>query len=242
MDTQNQTNVPTLQTAIALTLAMFKEDEQFSFVRPYVAANCTNVEGYRHAVIRYRVTGTDKVEKPAKMATIPSIVLPEDSYKLPDDAKKVLIGVLEDQQDAIIRTIIDDKKDIVDWSSVNLQATLNALTATRVSNRLTRDGIENWFNASVVKTAAELRGEQVAEQKGFAKGSEQWNKQVAGSVQAYRDNFGKLAAAVPNLGQNTAVALQNILKTSEAADDMALALGKKLHQILNPVVVGDGDL
>jgi hypothetical protein len=239
METTNQT-IPTLSAVTAATLAAFKEDEAFSFVRPYNAA-AVGIEGYRHSVIRWRVTGTNKVEKPAKMVTIPAVTLPDD-WAMSDEAKAVLIAAIEDQQDALIRDAIEAKKDIVDWSDVDLTSALAALTATRISSRLTKEGIENWFMVAgnVVRQYCEARGTEIADKKSL-EGDER-KKQIAGTSNAYKAGFAKLAAAVPNLPMEDATRLLNMLTLSEAADDMAKALGKKLNQILNPPAANNGDL
>src|SRR5258705_5877937 len=85
--------------------AAFKADKQLSFIRPY-DPKASSIAGYRHAVVRYRDTTKGVSVKPAKMVTIPVIFLSDD-YLMPEVAAKVLVGVLEDEQDVIIRDAID---------------------------------------------------------------------------------------------------------------------------------------
>src|SRR5260221_2625541 len=196
--------------------------------------------GYRHAVIRYRVVGKTAVDKPAKMATIPQIKLDADNYLLPKQAETVLLGVLEDQQDGMIRDMIESGKNTIAWEDVTLEKTLSALTATRISNRLTREIVESWADAAI-RPFTDARAQQVAEAKGFTSDATKVSAQQAATFNAYKDNLAKLAAAVPNVGQDTATQLQVFLKGSKLDDDIAKVLNKKLHAILNPAAAS-GDL
>lgn len=217
--------------------AAFKADTQVSFIRPY-DPKATEVTGYRHSIIRYRDTSKGTAIKPAKMVTIPAVTMPE-SYAMPEKAAKVLLGVIEDTQDSIIRSLIDEGESLIQWDKVTLEACLDNLTAVRTSQRLTGEQIAAWVSVALVSLLTQ-RGQQVAEAKGYD--ATKTAAQVAATINAYKDGFAKLAAPVPNLGQEKAQALQNMLTQANVSDDIGNALRKRLHAILNPAEANNGDL
>jgi hypothetical protein len=235
----NAIPVLTSPEAQSLDFTKFNAEKQFSFVVPY-NPKVSEMLGYRHAVVRYRVTGTNKVDKPAKMSTVPQIKLDADNYLLPKQAETVLLGVLEDQQDGMIRDMIESGRNTIAWEEITLEKTLFALTATRISNRLTRETVELWADVAI-RPFTDLRAQQVAEAKGFAADVAKVAAQVAATFNAYKDNLAKLAAAVPNVGMDTAKQLQVFLEGSKLDDDIAKVLNRKLHAILNPAAAS-GDL
>lgn len=211
----------------------FKLESSISFIRPY-DPKAASITGYRHAIIRYRDTSKGVSIKPAQMCTIPELSLPDDYSLLPDKAVAVLKGVICDEQDAIIKQAIEDKKSIISWSDVSLDACLDSLTATRVSQRLTLEQINAWVRVAMVATIR-----QRAEQK-LSEGAKDYqgktlDQAFAILMNAYAEKYSKLSAPVPNLGMETATMLHNQLLTSELDDDIAKALRAKLHAILNPI-------
>src|SRR5260221_3320398 len=234
--------VPVLADATVLTtsFAAFRLDERFSFIRAY-DPKVQSIPEYRHAVLRFRNT-EHKVIKTAQMATVSQIKLPEDFVLVMDaKAQQVFLGVLEDAEDEIIRNMYETHKaSKVSWDELGMQKALDYLTAERVSKRLTKEQIENWFNIAG-KQFCDVRAAQICEAKGI-KDSETVAKQQAGTLNAYRKAMCSLAAPVPNLGENEANALQNMLVVSKLDDDMAKVLKAKLHAILHPEVTENGDL
>jgi len=213
-------------------------ERQVSFVRKHDAKVTAGPE-YRVAVIRYRDLGKPNVAvKPAQMVILPQVTLPEE-YMLCDKARQVLIGVLEDQQDVIIRQKIDENAKEIKWADVSVDSCLDALTATRVSSRLTKEAIEAWVSVAMLPMLTE-RGKEIAKAKEM--NAENTAKQVASTINAYKEQYGKLAAAVPNIGKETAERLSQFLDKTELSDDIAKALAKKLKAILNPPALNDGDL
>jgi len=221
--------IPSVEASANPMFAAFKADSKLSFVRPYDPSSVI-VAGFRHSVMRWRdVKG--QVAKQAKMATVPAIILP-DTFTLPEKAKQVLIGCLEDAQDAIIRLAVELGASTIAWQDVTLDATLEHLTAARVSTRLTKEQITGWGNIALIP-ACNQRADQISEAKGY--NEEQRKAQRASTLNAYVAHFSKLAAAVPNVGQSEAQAMQNMLAIAKLDDDMAKVLSKKLHAMLNPV-------
>lgn len=227
----NVTNTEVTITGVpAAVFAAYKADQKLSFIRGY-DPRTQAVPMFRHAIIRYRVTDGMKakgtIEKPAQMVTIPQIKL-NDDYLLPEKATQVLVGLLEDQQDTMIKQLIESKASVIHWDLLTLDNVLNALTAVRVSQRLTREQVQEWAKIAV-KEACTKRAEQIAEAKGTDKA-----KQVEATLGEYVTSFGALAAAVPNIGEATARALNNMLTLAKVDDDMSRVLAKKLDSILNP--------
>lgn len=236
-------NIPVLAEATVInapamsgTFAAFKEEERLSFIRPY-SPNVQAIAGYRHAVIRWRNTDKGTASKPAQMVTVPSLMLPEDNYLLPESAAKVLLGVLEDEQDAMIRAEIENKASYIGWDNVTLEKVLDSLTAIRVSQRLTKEQIEHWANVALVEFC-NTRAAQICESKGITDATE-IAKHQAGTLNAYKKRVMLLAAPVPNIGQGEATAVLNALTVAKLDDDMAKVLIKKLNAILNPKIIED---
>lgn len=240
MNTQsNALPIPTLETVVTLaTFGAFKVEEKVSFVRKY-SPTVQAIPGFRHAVLRYRVTGKDTAEKPAVMATIPQLQLPEEYSLLDERARKVILGVYEDEQDNIVRGLIDAQASMIHWESVELDKVLDSLTAVRISQRLTKEGIEQWAKIAFV-AFCNTRADQISLEKQF--GEEQKAKQRAGTLNAYCALAMKLAAPVPNIGQGEATTLQTMLGVAALDDDMAKVLKSKLHAILNPKITENKDL
>jgi hypothetical protein len=245
MNTQtNAVAIPVLGAPVAVSSAMqspgfaaFKAEERISFIRQY-SPQVTEIEGMRHAVIRYRNTD-GKSTKTAQMVTVPQIAFPEEYQLLPEKALQVLRGVFEDEQDNIIRAKIDAQATYIHWDSLTLDEVLTSLTAIRMSQRLTKEQIEQWAKIALLE-ACEKRARQICEAKSIT--GPEVNKQIAGTLNAYVSCMMKLAAPVPNLGEQEARAALNMLKLAQLGDDMAKVLMTKLDAILNPKVVENMDL
>lgn len=225
----------TAGSSMSPMFAAFKADSKVSFIRPYDPKQSVAVEGYRHAVVRFRDTTKGVSVKPAQMVTVPSLLFPDD-WKLPAQAGKVLLGVFEDQQDEMIRGEILKESKLINWPDISLEKVLDSLTAIQTSQRLNKDQIEAWVMASMVPFLTQ-RGIQISEAKGFPEQSEARNKQVAGVINNYKVKFAALAAPLPNLKQDEAIALKNMLAISKLDDDVAKSLGRKIHAILNPEIL-----
>lgn len=234
--------IPSLTDAPAIAapnFAAYKPEEKVSFVRKY-DPTVQAIAGMRHAVIRYRNTDKKVAEKVAQMVTIPQITVSDDAAVFAsDDFKKIVTGLLEDEQDAMIRSYLDQGMSNVYWENLTFDKVLASLTAIRVSNKLTKDQIEAWAKIALVEVCNQ-RADQISEAKQY--NAEQKAKQRAGTLNAYVTAAMKLAAPVPNLGQNEATALKNLLLVSKLDDDLAKVLLAKLEAILNPKIAENGDL
>lgn len=231
--------IPVLgDAALMPTFNAFKDTDRLSFVRQY-DPRIQGINGYRHAIIRYRNTDPKLAVRTAQMVTVPQLVLPEEYSLLPEKAVRVLMGVFEDEQDSMIKSKIEIGASVISWSDIELDRILDSLTAVRMSQRLTKEGIENWFKIAA-KEVCTTRAMQIAESKGFS--PEDTAKQIAGTIIAYCNLAMKLSAPVPNLGTNEATALKNLLTVGKLSDDMAKVLQAKLEQILNPKVTENVNL
>jgi hypothetical protein len=228
--------VTTLATTPS-SFAAFKADEGISFVRQY-DPKVQAIEGYRHAVIRYRNTDKKAVEKVAQMVTIPQLKLTDD-YLLPEKATSILLGVFEDEQDAMIRSMIDNGASTIHWNLLTLDHVLASMTAARVSNRLTKEQIEAWARIAFVEVCNQ-RADQISQAKNYS--ADQAAKQRAGTLNAYVELAAKLSAPVPNIGMEAATALKNQMLLAKLSDDLSKVLFAKLEAILNPQIVANGDL
>lgn len=215
--------------------SMFKADTRVSFVRPFNPSEAVSIEGFRHEVIRYRDADKAKgtASKPAKVVTIPALDLPADTYVLPSEAKQILMGVLEKQQETLIREAIDNGASMIEWDSVNLDKTLSALTAVRVSERLTKEQIHAWIDVAL-DSVLKGRASAISIAKGHTE--LQASMQQAATRNDYKNALGTLSAPVPKLKQQSAMACKNLLVQANIADDISKALLKKLDAILNPEI------
>lgn len=240
METQNQV-VNGVSGTESPMFASFKAEKKISFIRPY-DPKVQAVTGFRNSVIRYRETkeGTKTVAaKPAKMVTIPQLILPTDDYLLPEKAAQVLVGVLEDQQDVVIKELIESGASLINWDDLSIDKMLDSLTAVRVSARLTKEQIEGWARIAL-KEACTARANEISQAKGYDE--LQTLQQRAGTLNRYVAEFSKLSAPVPNIGQEVATSLQNMLTVANLDDDISKVLAAKLHAILHPVIADTGDL
>lgn len=259
MEQQQQQQIPSLASLNSLpvvaTFAAFKEpvvgkaedgsdsEPGVSFVRGY-DPKVQGIEGFRHVVIRYRNTDPKKAEKPAQMVTIPQIKIGAEFAVFADGEPgeslgKILQNAIEDEQDAMIRSWIDQGQSNIYWPSLDLAEVIKAYNAVRVSQRLTKEQIEGWANVALAE-ACNARADQISVAKSY--NDEQKQKQRAATLKAYVDLASKLAAPVPNIGQEQATALKNMLVVAKLSDDMSKVLANKLEAILNPKVAENGDL
>jgi hypothetical protein len=221
------------------TFGAFKVEERISFVRGY-DPKVQDIPGFRHAVIRYRNTDSKVVQRTAQMVTVPSITISEDHALFGNPKmQQVVTAVLEDEQDNMIRSQLDQGISMIHWETLTVDKVLDSLTAVRMSQRLTKEQIENWF-AVAGKDVCTTRATQISQAKGLNESDTA--KQIAGTMTAYKNLAMKLAAPVPNIGENEAKAMKNILILGNLADDMAKVLLAKLEQILNPKIVENTDL
>lgn len=245
MDTNTQSNanalhIPTLESQLALhaTFGAFKIEDKVSFARKY-DPRVQELPNFRHAIVRYRNTDKSTVEKLAQMVTVPQLVLPEEYELLDEKARKVILGLYEDEQDNIIRSLIDAGVSNIRWDALSVSKVLESLTAVRLSNRLTKEQIENWARIAL-KDVSYTRADQISNEKSF--NAEQKEKQRAGTLNAYVTLAMKLAAPVPNVGQHEVTALKNMMSVAKLADDMSKVLFAKIDAILNPKIVANVDL
>lgn len=217
----------------------FKASEKLSFIRPYDPKQAIPAEGYRHAVVRFRDTGKNTVSRLAQMVTVPQVTLP-DEFLLDDKATKVFLGVIEDQQDEYIRGCILSDQKVVSWSDLSVGNMLDLLTAVRVSQRLTSEQIGNWFDVAMTSITRQ-RGTELAAAKLITEPLK-IAAQVASTHEAYKIRFMRLAAPVPQLDQQAAIAVKNLLAVANVSDDVAKALAAKIEAILNPPAANNGDL
>lgn len=217
----------------------FNTEKKIAFVRPY-DAKAVAIPSFRNAVIRYWTAKGEKakgvVAKPAQMVTVPQVTLPDSDYLLPEKAQTVLIGVLEDQQDTLIKSLILNGASIIDWEDVSIENCFNALTAVRVSKRLLKDNIINWAKIALAPVFA-LRAKELT-----LNAPQNFSAQVAKTTNSYVDLLGSLSAPVPNLDTKQCEACVSILKRANLDDDMSRALFEKLNALLNPAIVEDSNL
>lgn len=246
MQTQSTTqplSIPSLEDSLSVatlaTFGAFKVDERISFIRNY-DPRVQDIPNFRHAVVRYRVTTkTEVVEKPAKMVTIPQIKLGEEYELLDERARKVIVGVYEDEQDNMLRSFIDQGRSNIAWADVAIDKVLDSLTAIRISNRLNKEQIERWARIALVDVC-NVRADQISEGKGYVAALKE--KQRAATLNDYVNLSMKLAAPVPNVGQHEATALKNLLLVGKLADDLSKVLLSKLDAMLNPKIVSNANL
>lgn len=240
MQQANAQVIPSLATLAILpqaTFAAFKAEEKISFVRPY-DPRTNAIEGMRHAVIRYRNVDAKAVQRSAQMVTVPQLAL-SDEYLLPDVGAKILLGVLEDGQDAIIRALVDSGVSNISWDVLSLEKVYEALTAVRISNRLTKEQIEGWAKIAFL-VACNTRADQISESKSYDAAKQL--AQRAGTLNAYVELACKLAAPVPNVGREQLIALKNMMAVAKIDDDLSRVLSTKIEALLNPKILENGDL
>jgi carboxylesterase type B len=218
----------------------FSVDKQISFIRPY-DPRVSDIPNYRHAIIRFWTPKGQKAAgiaaKPAKMVTIPSVKLPDDDYLMPEQAYKVLTGVLEDQQDIIIKSKIDAGEALINWADVSIPTLFDALTSVRVSKRLTSEQIKSWATTFMTDAFKSRVAEMVTRNPTINAGS-----QLAKTTNTYVELFSKLSAPVPKLDAVQLNALTSMLDRSKLNDDIAAALRNKINVLLNPEIEGMDNL
>lgn len=237
--------------------AAFNEADKVSFIRDFNVKLATEIPGYRHSVIRYRVITAKQQQgeiKPTKLVTVPQLILPSylGQLDMPKENTEefvklasVLLATLEDGQDSMIREIVDSGKTVtVQWSEITLDKVITFLTTARTGARLTRESVEAWvmnetMQDTIKQRAAELH---LAKQQAGVNDGKTLEVRTAELANRYKQLIGGLAAAVPTLKQNEAEACETIIQRSKLDDDTSRSLMKKLDAMLRPKVVADGDL
>ena len=239
--TENGTSVA------APNFAKFDVEKAISFTRRYDPKEQAT-EGYRNVKIGYRETKKNPIPPEPKVVSIPQVSLGQAQTALEmvtdtDTAKlsAVLLGAIEDGQDAMVRYMVDgENRKVINWQEVSLSATLEFLTTARASQRLTREGIEAWIDSALLPTLNE-RGAELAANKLITAPALIAQQQVA-VVARYKSIIGGLSAAVQKIAQEEAIAAVTILKRANLADEMSKVLLAKLDALLNPPAANNGDL
>ena len=237
MDTTTPSNNTTTSTTSESNpgFSAFSATESLSYIRPF-NPSAPAIPNFRHAVVRYRDITKGVAAKPAKMVTIPELVFPEEYSLLPTTALQVFRGVIEDEQDVLIRSFIDTKSNVVLWHSVSLDACLAALTEIRKTSRLTKEDIAAYVRSALAPYLATY-SLQISEAKGHT--PEQTILQRVATLNANVDAFSKLSAPVPSLDMGQATKLRNHLTLAALPDETSKVLLAKLHAILNPAAASD---
>lgn len=213
--------------------AAFKAQDAISFIRPY-DPKAPAIEGYTHHAITYRSTN-GKATAPAKMVTLPSVVLPSD-WVMSADAATILIRAIEKWQKDQVKGAIEDKQSIINWSGLTLSNALTSLTSITQGDYLTKESILDWVS-SALGDAISLRASQLSDAKGH--NDAERLAQAARTTNWYRDNLSKLASKVPSLPMEICEKLQAFL--APFGDSMAVRLQRILTKWLNPAVADIGE-
>lgn len=261
---RNSLNHPTTNAQQAPGFAAFKADARLSFVRAYdpkaakIDGFTHQVLRYRETKKGKEAAtaaGETVASKPAKMVTVPVLQLPEyEEHEeqvnengvlvtkmiqsgfgyMPAEATAVLMGVLEDAQNDLLKSLIDGEgKTVIEWDDISLDKVFAFLTATRASSRMTKESNEAWAKVALLD-ACTARAKEISDAANHDEATRQ--KQLDGVITTYVGIAGKLSAAVPNIGMEEAKAMVAMLERAGIEDDVSKSLGKKLHTILNPKV------
>lgn len=234
--------------------AAYNEAEKVSFIRDFNVKLATEIAGYRHSVIRYRVITAKQQQgeiKPTKLVTVPQLVMPTSYLNLEGENAQnvtlnaVLLATLEDGQDSMIREIVDSgKSTTVAWEEITLDKVITFLTTARTGARLTRESVEAWVMSETMQDTIKQRAAELhlSKQQSGINDGKTLEVRTAELANRYKTLIGGLAAAVPTLKQNEAEACESIIKRSKMDDDTSRSLMKKLDAMLRPKVVADGDL
>jgi hypothetical protein len=177
----------------------------------------------------------------ARCVSVPSIKL----ECTPAIIKDAMQQALEDMQDAAIRELIiaalDEKKSIINIheDQINYEAIARFAAENAASGKLTKDGIEGWFDDELADVLTlklankmQLPDNATAEQ----------NKKLANAVTNYKGVFLSLAAPKAGLSPKIAVQLKNVIDLCENKDSrMFKVLQGKIvaHlELKDPVLVG----
>jgi len=236
MDTLNttvktQVNNDELGTTVQNTIRGTDNNGNYIFEPYSPKAPVTAIEGYRVAKVMYKTNSkTGNIAGENSCLIVPHVT--EDM--IVDNVDRLIkhfVGMLEAEQDKIIKGLHLEAVSFVEPDKINVDAIIAALEAVAVSGRINKEMIEVWFSEEIEETLLEL----VAAKKGTTID----NEGVRLLGKNYKNSFSKMASNTTQYQPEQARILRDCLDKccSDEGNSITIKLKAKLDKMINPVDV-----
>lgn len=198
-------------------------------VVPFVAGKTVALNDQRLAKVGYKTTKKQKAKFANVAVSVP--VISTDSKEFNDlmgsgRMDKYVIGLLENAQDGIIRSLYESNNGVLSSVSdeeIGFDACIAFMEAESTGNRLTKEAIEAWFDESMKDNLYVV----IAEKLGFNEPTENQDKEIQKHLNGYRGVFSSLAGGKTFLQPTQIKGCKTALSIVED-DDMAKRLMNRL--------------
>jgi hypothetical protein len=206
-------------------------------------------------MVRTSFKQTEKMTKAGKKA-LPNVFtsippLSEDAlieFMEAESDRMILIvkGLFEKIQDSIIIGEYEKNQKIVSVSDdeIGLMACLEFMESESVGGRMTREKVENWYDAVMVDTVAAVVLEKLVVLGRLGANEEPNEKQrniVEATVKKYRETFSSLSGGATVLAIGEIDALERLLEQAEEIGEIGSKIQKRLVKMKTPKVEFSSD-
>lgn len=209
---------------------------------PYDPKAPISEKGLRTSKVMYKTAKTGENAGIKKGNNVCMLVEPLESADVTANIDRLIphiIGMLELEQDKIIKAahIAGGDDSTLEVSAIDIEHILAVLEAERVSGRMTKEVITDWFDSELADTLTVL----FADKLGI---SEEPTQQEADKIDAfigvYRAKFAGLSSGVVSYSVDESTKLLAALEKCGidfVADIIAARIREKLNKMINPVEV-----
>lgn len=170
------------------------------------------------------VAANGGIELQSDCVSVPQITVSADQR---ESIKDLILAMIEDGQDSLIRSLVDSGKNEVHDAEINFDCVVNHLIVMAASKRLKKETIVAWFNTEVYvlfKAYSEPRYGIVA---GGLPATEAQVKKLEQSCNAWRDLFAGVAGR-GLIEEKKITALQSVISKLELTDSVAKKVSARL--------------
>lgn len=179
--------------------------------------------GQRLARIIFKTDKDGMKVAESQCVSIPGI---DQKYVNLEDAETIkrliphIVRILEDGQDTVIRAAFLAGKTSVSDADISFNAVMTALDAVASSDRMTKDSLEKWFDATMKDNLMIL----VADKLGIGDmPSELETKKINQMIARYRDGISALSGGKTSHGVAFAKSIIKVMEDCAPSDDMIVA-------------------
>lgn len=182
-------------------------------VVPFDSKTSKAFDGQRLIKVIYKTVRKGEnagTRKDSKCVSIPAdVVLDDDTYSA---FEPHILSLYKDTQDSIIRYLVDAGATEIQDAQIDSKAVLLWLEEEAKGNRLTREAVTIWFNASMADLLTVAFGDKLGVSD---TPTESQVKQIDVAVGVYRDKFAGLAGGKTSYDKETSVKLLKVLELVE---------------------------
>lgn len=192
----------------------------------FTAGESKPQSGQRLAKIGYKKTAANPNPLPSVCASVPHL----DPASITSNITRLLpyiCNMLEDAQDGIIRSMYESAHGAmiaISDDDISVDQCVAFLAAEAAGDRLSKDAVLAWFDASISENLAVM----IAEKLGFTDMGPDEMQTINKHVSIYRDVIGMLASGKTTLAQKQINGCRSALRLAATDDKICRRLSERL--------------